>query len=128
MGFYRVMGRGWGEIIGCALGIFMGDIYTSDGLAGVLTSVDLRNLLPGNNSRIEAEQREKESRRKTPSAKRYIVYPGTIQGDLNTVVRRKTRAGRFPNWEMALGCKSSLNSIFARARGGGWVGGFGNRI
>ena len=52
---------------------------------------------------------KKEIRRKIPSAKHYIVYHGTIQGDLDTDVRRKTRAGR--RWGMDLNWESPINSF-----------------
>ena len=47
-----------------------------------------------------------------PESKHYIVYPETTQGrnDSNIDMRRKTRAGRNPHCEMALGCKPPLNS------------------
>ena len=48
-----------------------------------------------------------------PAAKRYIVYPETIQGakDLNIDMRRKTRAGRSSHSQIVLGGGVSLPLI-----------------
>ena len=93
------------------VGYIHGDINTSDGLTKSLSISNLRSLLSGTHFPISYGRKENGIRRKTPSAKRYIVYHETSHGrkDLDTDVRRKTRAGRCR--QMVLGWKSSLNSF-----------------
>ena len=62
------------------VGYIPGGVNTSDGITKILSSVNLRSLLVGNTSRIVTGVWQKEIRRRIPSAKRYIVYPETIQG------------------------------------------------
>ena len=62
------------------VGYILGNINTPDGLTESLSSVNPRNLLAGNITRIVTEGGKREIRRKTPSSKRYIVYHENIQG------------------------------------------------
>ena len=58
-----------------------GDKNTSYGLTKSLSTVNMRNLLARNVSRIATEARKKEIGKRIPSSKRYIAYSGTIQGE-----------------------------------------------
>ena len=93
-------------------GVYRGGINTSDGWGKSLSSVNLGNLLDGNTFRVVTEARKVEIRRKIPLAKHYIVYPEKLHGqkDLNTGMRRETRASRC--WQIV---KLSFadNSFFA---------------
>ena len=65
-----------------SVGYIPGGINTPGDLTESLSSADLRNLLAVDTSRIATEERGDEVGSKTPSAKRYIVYTGTIQGEM----------------------------------------------
>ena len=92
--------------------IFLGGLNTSDGLTEAMSSHSSGSLLNKNSFRIVTEIQKGEIRRKLPASEHYIVYPETIQGqeDLNTDMRRKTRAGGSSHWPIAIGGKTSLNS------------------
>ena len=94
-----------------SVGYNPGDISTSGGSARILPSVNLRDLSSRNLLRVVTDERGNGIRRKIPQSKHYIVYTETVHGqkDLNTDVRRKTRAGRC--WEMVLRWESPLNSF-----------------
>ena len=94
------------------VGYIPGDLNTSDGLTEAKYSASLGSLLNENAFRAVTEIQKNEIRQRLLAAKRYIVYPEAIQGreDLNADMRRKTRVGRSPHWQTALGCKPSLNS------------------
>ena len=74
-------------------GYIPGAANTSDGLTKSMTGAKLRRLFNENISQIVTENQEGEIRKRLPSAKHYIAYPETKQGqkDLNHNTRLKTR-------------------------------------
>ena len=105
--------RGTRENNWLSVGFRSGDINTSDGLTKSLPSANLWDLLGDYVSRITTEGRMNEIRKKIPSPEHYIVYPETIHGgvDLDTDMRRKTRAGRSSRRNMVSGWKPPLIQI-----------------
>ena len=95
-----------------SFGYIPGNLDTSDGLTKAMYSASLGSLLGGNKFRIVTEIRKAEIRKRLPASELYIVCLGAIQGrkDSNVDMRRQTRVGRSPHWQIAMGGKASLNS------------------